>query len=193
MDDFVEAFQADEEAGKWDAIVTLFFIDSARDVLEYLRTIKHCLRPGGVWVNLGPLLWHFDETSDTPAPQLSMAEVISAANALGLAISEEKEMPTHFGANANSMLQTTYNCGCFTATKVEVTSRFAVGDRVLVNLGAEKWAHGRVKLVDQPEIDSPGARLIPFVVELDPPDSKKVSIWVDSDKYITKEWCFTCS
>jgi hypothetical protein len=39
----------------YDAIVTLFFIDTAENVLQYLDVIKQLLKPGGVWINYGPL------------------------------------------------------------------------------------------------------------------------------------------
>jgi carnosine N-methyltransferase len=41
----------------YDAIVTLFFIDTAENVLQYLDVVKQLLKPGGVWINYGPLKW----------------------------------------------------------------------------------------------------------------------------------------
>jgi len=43
----------------FDAVVTCFFLDTAPVVMEYLQTLHHCLRPGGVWINFGPLLYHW--------------------------------------------------------------------------------------------------------------------------------------
>ena len=48
-----------EQVGQWDAVATCFFIDTAHNVVEYLEIISRCLRPGGVWVNFGPLLYHW--------------------------------------------------------------------------------------------------------------------------------------
>jgi carnosine N-methyltransferase len=48
------------------AVATCFFIDTAPNLINYIETIKHCLAPGGIWVNGGPLLWHFESTP-TPA------------------------------------------------------------------------------------------------------------------------------
>ncbi|RDI86532.1 hypothetical protein Vi05172_g3314 [Venturia inaequalis] len=45
-------------AGKYDVVVTCFFIDTAPNFLSYIRTIKHLLHPNGVWINVGPLLWN---------------------------------------------------------------------------------------------------------------------------------------
>ena len=44
----------------WDAVCTVFFIDTAPNVIAYVEAIYKVLRNGGVWVNLGPLLWHWE-------------------------------------------------------------------------------------------------------------------------------------
>ena len=46
-------------AETFDSVVTCFFIDTAPVVIDYLATIHHCLRPGGIWINFGPLLYHW--------------------------------------------------------------------------------------------------------------------------------------
>ena len=45
----------------WDSVVTCFFIDTAHNICEYLECINKILKKGGIWVNLGPLLWHYSE------------------------------------------------------------------------------------------------------------------------------------
>ena len=47
-------------AGEWDAVLTCFFIDTAQNIVSYIETIAILLREGGVWINLGPLLYHFE-------------------------------------------------------------------------------------------------------------------------------------
>lgn len=46
---------------KWDCVVTCFFLDTAHNVMEYIECISKILKPGGLWVNLGPLLYHYSE------------------------------------------------------------------------------------------------------------------------------------
>jgi hypothetical protein len=41
----------------YDVLVTLFFLDTSPNVLATLQQIHRLLRPGGTWLNLGPLLW----------------------------------------------------------------------------------------------------------------------------------------
>ena len=43
------------EIGKWDAVVTCFFIDTAKNIVDYLETIYKILKKGGVWINAGKL------------------------------------------------------------------------------------------------------------------------------------------
>ena len=37
----------------WDCVACSFFIDTAHNIIQYLETIYHILRPGGYWVNMG--------------------------------------------------------------------------------------------------------------------------------------------
>lgn len=56
---FTEIYASEDQLAQWDSVVTCFFVDTAPVVLEYLETIYEMLKPGGVWVNLGPLLYHW--------------------------------------------------------------------------------------------------------------------------------------
>ncbi|KAI9810873.1 MAG: hypothetical protein M1832_001095 [Thelocarpon impressellum] len=57
--DFVSSYSDADSAGSFNAVATVFFLDTAPNVLRYIETVRHVLAPGGVWVNFGPLLWHF--------------------------------------------------------------------------------------------------------------------------------------
>ena len=52
-------------------MASVFFVDTAHDVLAYVERVAELLRAGGLWVNLGPLLWHFADTRDEPSLELS--------------------------------------------------------------------------------------------------------------------------
>lgn len=58
---FVETYGAPDQAGTFSALVTCFFIDTAPNVLNYVNTAWNCLQSGGIWVNIGPLLWNIEE------------------------------------------------------------------------------------------------------------------------------------
>ena len=42
----------------FDAVATSYFLDTQADVVAAVRRIHSLLKPGGVWVNVGPLHWH---------------------------------------------------------------------------------------------------------------------------------------
>ncbi|KAK2877120.1 hypothetical protein FQN49_001394 [Arthroderma sp. PD_2] len=63
---------------KYDIIVTLFFIDTARNLMAYFETIRKSLKDGGTWINLGPLLY-----GSAPFLQLSLDEIIDVCEGLG--------------------------------------------------------------------------------------------------------------
>jgi carnosine N-methyltransferase len=56
---FIEIYGNTSNADKWDAVVTCFFLDTAAVAMEYIETIYKILKPGGKWINLGPLLYHW--------------------------------------------------------------------------------------------------------------------------------------
>ncbi|EKG12629.1 N2227-like protein [Macrophomina phaseolina MS6] len=58
--DFCVAYRAEDNRDAFDAVTTVFFLDTAPNLINYIETIANCLKSGGVWVNLGPLLWHFE-------------------------------------------------------------------------------------------------------------------------------------
>jgi len=59
--DFTNVYEQEEYESSFDAVATVFFIDTAPNLLAYVETVKRCLRKGGWWINVGPLLWHFGE------------------------------------------------------------------------------------------------------------------------------------
>jgi len=56
--DFVTTYSSPSKRGQYGSLVSLFFIDTATNIYEYILTIRHLLRNGGVWINLGPVQWH---------------------------------------------------------------------------------------------------------------------------------------
>lgn len=82
--DFTTAFYA--EFGTYDVVVTLFFIDTARNIVDYLDKIHEVLKPGGVWINLGPLLY-----GTGPWVEPSLNEVLAIAERVGFELVPTEE------------------------------------------------------------------------------------------------------
>jgi carnosine N-methyltransferase len=75
----------------FDAVVTCFFIDTAHNILEYLEVIHSVLRPGGLWVHLGPLLWHWaDGGWAEQSVELCLADVQQLAALMGFEVLQQQ-------------------------------------------------------------------------------------------------------
>ena len=143
--DFCIIYKKPEYLGVFDAVATCFFIDTAPNLISYIETIRGCLKPGAIWINLGPLLWHF-ESAPTPAErdkqrgrtvnghshgdgddgigepgsfELSNDEVVALVQHYGFEVIEQKQAsPTGYVQDPASMLQNVYRPMFWVAKKL---------------------------------------------------------------------------
>jgi len=114
--DFMEVYTA---ASVWDCVATCFFIDCANNVVSLIQTIYNIIKPGGIWVNLGPLLYHFADGQESL--ELTYEQLIDIVKNVGFTILEEKtDLPTSYIHNRNSMLQSQYRSVFFVAEKPNI-------------------------------------------------------------------------
>lgn len=59
--DFVVLYTQPSNREVFHAVATVFFIDTAPNLIRYIEAIRYCLQPNGLWINVGPLLWHFED------------------------------------------------------------------------------------------------------------------------------------
>ncbi|KAI9207266.1 N2227-like protein-domain-containing protein [Polychytrium aggregatum] len=117
--DFVEVYNNTEQREQWDVIATCFFIDTAKNILEYLETIHNALKSGGRWINHGPLLYHFEGMKNELSVELNLSEVLEAARKIGFHFDKEPELiKATYASNSKNMLSYVYDSAFFTATKV---------------------------------------------------------------------------
>lgn len=112
--EFVEVYQ--DQIQQWDAILTAFFLDTAKNIFLYIRTFANILRPGGLWANLGPLLYHYAEMEHEISIELSWEEVKPAILKY-FDIKEETRCNAYYTTNPTSLMKTLYNCVCFSAIR----------------------------------------------------------------------------
>ncbi|KAJ1698334.1 hypothetical protein LUZ63_006846 [Rhynchospora breviuscula] len=117
--DFVEVYNDRSQEGSWDAVVTCFFLDTAHNIVEYIEIIAKILKVGGVWINLGPLLYHFADSygEDEMSIELSLEDVKKVAFYYGFELEVEKMIETTYTANTRSMMQTRYTAAYWTMKK----------------------------------------------------------------------------
>ncbi|RUS72975.1 hypothetical protein EGW08_019258 [Elysia chlorotica] len=106
------------EPNSWNAVVTVFFLDTAHNIIEYLETIYTILAPGGYLVNLGPLLYHWAGQVNEMSVELSYEELRKVMLDIGFEIEkEEMNVRCMYTQNPLSLMQNYYNCVMFVARK----------------------------------------------------------------------------
>ncbi|KAK3366066.1 N2227-like protein-domain-containing protein [Lasiosphaeria ovina] len=136
--DFLCLYNDHTHAVSYDAVATVFFLDTAPNLLRYLDAIFHCLKPGGILVNLGPLLWHFENTltnrtndesdsdnstggiADPGRFELTDDEVMALVTSAGFeVVSRETGIEAPYIHDKDSMLQMVYKASFWVARKPE--------------------------------------------------------------------------
>jgi carnosine N-methyltransferase len=122
--EFTDVFKHVDYKNYFDAVATCFFIDTAHNIVEYLECLWHCIKPGGYWVNVGPLQWHWSDAhtylpdSDQLSIELSMVEVMRVAQKMGFVIlKSETGKRCRYMCDDKSMLSQAYECATWTAQK----------------------------------------------------------------------------
>ena len=116
--DFLDVYSAPEYVSSQDCVVTCFFIDCAHNILSFIQVIHKVLKPGGTWINLGPLLYHFSDIKGEDSIEPDYQTLKSIISDLGFKIESENEsVECSYSQNLMSMLQYRYNCVMFTARK----------------------------------------------------------------------------
>ncbi|XP_077105145.1 carnosine N-methyltransferase [Ranitomeya variabilis] len=115
--DFQEIYSDDSS---WDCVATCFFIDTAHNILDYVETIWKILKPGGIWINLGPLLYHFENLANELSIEVSYEDLKNVIIQLGFHFEVEREsIRTTYTVNHLSMMKYFYDCIFFVARKPE--------------------------------------------------------------------------
>ncbi|KAL9597229.1 MAG: hypothetical protein Q9219_005272 [cf. Caloplaca sp. 3 TL-2023] len=132
--DFPELYSTKKYKEHFDAIVTVFFLDTAPNIIQYIQTVHNCLKPGGIWANHGPLLWHWvdrqppDRHHDREPPgrlnlgrvELSVEEVLLLVSSMGFEVNDKGIR--HEGAgyiqNPSSLLRNEYRTSHWVARKI---------------------------------------------------------------------------
>ena len=98
--DFTQAYRHLDPSQTFDTVVTCFFLDTAFDIIEYLTTIHRCLKPGGLFINIGPLLY-----SGQPRLELNLEELLLLVETVGFRITKREMVDTDYTQNHGSMVR----------------------------------------------------------------------------------------
>jgi carnosine N-methyltransferase len=115
--DFTEVFKKPSQCGAWDSVVTCFFIDTAHNIVEYIHILFDLLAPGGIWVNVGPLLFHFSDQLSEVSVDVTYEELKVIVQNVGFEVVDEATVTTSYTNNSQSMKQMLYHCPFFACRK----------------------------------------------------------------------------
>ncbi|TDH66032.1 hypothetical protein CCR75_008119 [Bremia lactucae] len=97
--------------------------DKAPNVIEYIAAFERMLKPGGYWINLGPLLYHWQDSSGDDderygqSVELSYEEIKHVMTTYNFRIQKESQLECIYTNNVKSMMKTVFDCVFFTAVK----------------------------------------------------------------------------
>jgi len=114
--DFMEVFTQPEE---FDCVAMSFFLDTAHNPVAYIEKVYKILKPGGYWLNFGPLLYHFADVPNEPSVELTYQELRAVIlDSFKFKLIEEKVgIKCGYVQNPKSMLQMNYSCVFFVVQK----------------------------------------------------------------------------
>lgn len=144
--DFCVLYSNAEYHEAFDAVATVFFIDTAPNVIRYIEAVQNCLKPGGLWINLGPLLWHHSSRKevdgeesnekkrkraqiddagigDPGSVELTHDEMLALVEHFGFTVEKQecRAFQTGYISNPRSMLQNNYQPAFWLARKTKST------------------------------------------------------------------------
>ena len=74
--DFLNIYGENSRRASFDVVVTCFFIDTFSDIMQPLLVVQHILKPGGLWINAGPL--HYHGKAKIPYSYVQLERIISS-------------------------------------------------------------------------------------------------------------------
>ncbi|GBE59022.1 N2227-like family protein, putative [Babesia ovata] len=114
--DFTEVYATVETP--FDAVLTCFFLDTAKNAITYIRTCAGVLRRGGLWANIGPLLYHYADFNHNSV-EYSWEELRHIIS-IWFDIVREEWRDANYTSNKRSMMRTQYRCIYFEAIRNDV-------------------------------------------------------------------------
>lgn len=100
----------------YDYIVTHFFIDTSQNIITTLQKVHSLLKCGGMWINLGPLLWM---SGAQATMELSLEEVLELSSILGFEVHKKtrRTVPSEYTGDNAAMMRWIYETEFWTAVK----------------------------------------------------------------------------
>ena len=99
----------------YDCIITLFFIDVSKNIVEYVEIMHDLLKKGGVWINLGCLDYYHSKYNDSI--DLTWDELRLVIQNYDFELKNEVTEFVPYGVKQGSSMSDSYGTVFFTAVK----------------------------------------------------------------------------
>ncbi|XP_039958816.1 carnosine N-methyltransferase isoform X1 [Bactrocera neohumeralis] len=104
--DFLEVYKT---PNCYDCVATCFFIDCGNNIVDFIEAIFRILKPGGIWVNLGPLLYHFSDIQGENSIEPTFENLELIIKMVGFEfLRSQTGVRTKYAQNPQSMLKSEY-------------------------------------------------------------------------------------
>jgi carnosine N-methyltransferase len=121
--DFVQVYGDASQKESWDCVCSCFFIDCANNIVEFLEIIHRILRPGGIFVNYGPLLYHYCDAPNELSIEPSYEDLREIIQKIGFKfLKEETKVKSKYSQNPSSMAHLEYDSVFFVVQKKSAES-----------------------------------------------------------------------
>ena len=85
-------------------------MDTAKNIIAYTETIYNILKPGGVWLNLGPLVYHFAERPMESSVELTYTEWRTVMERIGFQLEKESLHKCSHIVESGSLTEVHHRC-----------------------------------------------------------------------------------
>ena len=102
----------------FDCVITCYFIDTGQNVIKYIDIIHNILKQGGIWINLGPLSYHWANDSNNLSIELPYDKLKEVICNYGFEFINESFKNLTFGYVEGNMHNDLFKCIFFTTKKI---------------------------------------------------------------------------
>lgn len=102
----------------FDCVITCYFIDTGQNVIKYIDIIHNILKQGGIWINLGPLSYHWANDSNNLSIELPYDKLKEVICNYGFEFINESSKNLTFGYVEGNMHNDLFKCIFFTTKKI---------------------------------------------------------------------------
>lgn len=123
--DFLQVYGDPSQENRWDCVSSCFFIDCANNIVDFLETIYKILRPNGIFINHGPLLYHFCDVPNELSIEPSYEDLREIIQKIGFKfLKEQTNVKSKYSQNPNSLAQLEYDSIFFVVQKIVPETAF---------------------------------------------------------------------